>query len=188
MKRDAVTSSVILSIGYSSSIKTLEIEFIDHHIYQYHPVLSDVYKNLMSADSHGKYFNSYIKDHYPFTRIQQHRPAILYGRRYSIFFSVLPSSCRLLFASLFCRRKGQWIAFHSFFLVMSGGSNRSPHNDKWLQGHCQRRNQIGFWFQSEHLPLSRQSDILFYWKRTLSCPYGCYSIHPGSQKSFIPFY
>ncbi|MDQ3634794.1 MAG: KTSC domain-containing protein [Aridibacter sp.] len=49
------------SIGYSPEAKILQIEFTNASIYWYYDVPADVYAGLMNADSHGQYFNEYIK-------------------------------------------------------------------------------------------------------------------------------
>jgi hypothetical protein len=69
MKRKPVISSVLKSIGYNTETMTLEVEFTGQQdVYQYHGVSKDVYDELMRASSHGKYFNTNIKDHYSFTK------------------------------------------------------------------------------------------------------------------------
>jgi hypothetical protein len=63
MVRTFVQSSDIRSVGYNQG--TLEIEFHSGGIYQYYNVPESVYRSLMAASSHGKYFHEYIKDYYP---------------------------------------------------------------------------------------------------------------------------
>lgn len=61
MKRTTVVSSNISSIGYDSQSRTLEIEFVDGSIYRYFAVPEGLYRGLLSAPSHGQYFDVYIK-------------------------------------------------------------------------------------------------------------------------------
>ena len=61
MNRMSVSSSNIASIGFDEASNTLEIEFNNGGIYQYYGVPSSEYQALMSADSHGKYFDVNIK-------------------------------------------------------------------------------------------------------------------------------
>ena len=61
MERQYVTSSNIASIGYDATSMVLEIEILNGSIYQYLDVPEVVYEGLMSAESHGKYLNEYIK-------------------------------------------------------------------------------------------------------------------------------
>ena len=56
-----MTSSNIASIGYDVTSQILEIEFLNGTIYQYYDVPEILFEGLMSADSHGKYLNEYIK-------------------------------------------------------------------------------------------------------------------------------
>ncbi len=67
MTRQGVSSSTIRSIGYEYS--TLEIEFNTGSVYQYSGVPVGVYQGLMSASSHGTYFNAYIKGVYPYRQV-----------------------------------------------------------------------------------------------------------------------
>lgn len=39
----------------------LEVEFLNGSIYQYYDVPEALYEGIMSAESHGKYLNEYIK-------------------------------------------------------------------------------------------------------------------------------
>ena len=48
---------------------TLEIEFTSSSVYQYFDVPEVEYRNLISAESIGKYFNQNIKDKYRCARI-----------------------------------------------------------------------------------------------------------------------
>lgn len=69
MERTEVSSSNIESIGYDESKKILEIEFKRGNLYQYEGVPENLFQNLLHASSHGKYFNTYIKDKYPTIKI-----------------------------------------------------------------------------------------------------------------------
>lgn len=70
MRRQSVKSSNIASIGYDETSEILEIEFLSGGIYQYLDVPNYVYEELMNAESHGKYFNAYIKDNYETKKIR----------------------------------------------------------------------------------------------------------------------
>ena len=61
MERKHVSSSNIDSIGYDSANQILEVKFLNGSIYQYYDVPEYLYTGLISADSHGKYLNEYIK-------------------------------------------------------------------------------------------------------------------------------
>lgn len=68
MERQAVSSSNIASVGYDPISETLEIQFNSGSVYRYFNVPSFEHERLMSADSHGSYFNANIKGSYPFER------------------------------------------------------------------------------------------------------------------------
>jgi len=61
MNRVPVSSSNLASVGYDAESKVLEIEFQNGSIYQYFNVPANIYSGLMSAASHGRYFDAYIK-------------------------------------------------------------------------------------------------------------------------------
>ena len=67
MNRVQVTSSNISSIGYDPEDRLLEFEC--GAIYQYERVEEYVYRNLMSAESHGTYFHAHIKGVYSYSRV-----------------------------------------------------------------------------------------------------------------------
>jgi WD40 repeat protein len=61
IKRASVESSNIASIGYSMEDRILEVEFHGGSVYQYYEVPVDVYIELMNSNSHGIYFDAYVK-------------------------------------------------------------------------------------------------------------------------------
>lgn len=61
MKRTPVQSSNLASIGYDSTTQELEVEFKNNTIYVYSNVPDSVHKGLMSASSHGEYFDKNVK-------------------------------------------------------------------------------------------------------------------------------
>jgi len=70
MRRISVDSSNLVSVGYDAERRILEIEFHSGSVYQYSGVPESVYRDLMSADSHGLYFDREIKKAgYPYDRI-----------------------------------------------------------------------------------------------------------------------
>jgi len=73
MKRLAVESTTIRSVGYDEGSKILEIEFQSGEVYQYLDVPSAVHSKLLSAESKGRYFNGEIRDDYPFVRLVRGR-------------------------------------------------------------------------------------------------------------------
>ena len=55
---------MLRSVGYDAAARRLELEFVAGPIYAYLGVPARRYDELMAADSHGKYFNAWIKDVY----------------------------------------------------------------------------------------------------------------------------
>ena len=69
MTRISVDYSNLASFEYDSNSKILEIEFNSGGVYQYFNVSDSEYKNLMNADSHGKYFVANIRNDYRFLKV-----------------------------------------------------------------------------------------------------------------------
>ena len=70
INRIPVSSSDLRSVGYNPESQTLEIEFRSGGVYRYSGVPESVYRSLMAASSHGKYFHEHIKDNYIAMRIR----------------------------------------------------------------------------------------------------------------------
>lgn len=71
MLRIPVESSDIVSIGYDEPSRTLEIEFQNNRVYQYLEVESDLHTQLMRADSHGQFFQTFVARKYRFKRVNE---------------------------------------------------------------------------------------------------------------------
>ncbi|MDL1968714.1 MAG: KTSC domain-containing protein [Deltaproteobacteria bacterium] len=69
MDRQPVSSSNIASIGYDNDTEVLEVEFLSGSVYEYRNVPSVVYEQLMSAASHGSYFNREIRMTFSYEKI-----------------------------------------------------------------------------------------------------------------------
>ncbi|NJM53485.1 MAG: KTSC domain-containing protein [Blastocatellia bacterium] len=70
MKRIAVESSNLASVGYDEAAKMLEIQFHSGGIYQYDNVKKEFYDELMKAESKGRYFLHEIKGVYSYRRVR----------------------------------------------------------------------------------------------------------------------
>lgn len=70
MQRTPVSSSNLRSVGYDPATRTLEIEFMNGHIYQYSGVPQSSYTALMAAESHGRYFNGRIRGAFPCRQVR----------------------------------------------------------------------------------------------------------------------
>jgi hypothetical protein len=57
MRRKAVDSSTMRSVGYEARSRILEIEFNSGAVYQYVGVPARTYQQLLAAESKGRYFN-----------------------------------------------------------------------------------------------------------------------------------
>ena len=73
MKRETVDSSMISSIGYDASTKTLEIEFNSGAVWQYFDFPKNLWKEFKDADSYGRYFRDCIQDMYEEARVSRKR-------------------------------------------------------------------------------------------------------------------
>ena len=65
-----VESTGIASIGYSKRRHILEIEFVNGAVYRYLEVAPSVYRDLMTADSKARYYDTNIKGNYPSVRVR----------------------------------------------------------------------------------------------------------------------
>ncbi|SEP28685.1 KTSC domain-containing protein [Halogranum amylolyticum] len=63
MNRDSVSSSLLASVGYDSDEQVLEVELQDGKVYQYIDIPERTYRDLLDADSLGRYFNQHIRGH-----------------------------------------------------------------------------------------------------------------------------
>lgn len=56
-----VSSSNLSAVGYDAATQTLRVAFIGGGLYEYSGVPVSVHTGLMSASSHGSYFDAHIK-------------------------------------------------------------------------------------------------------------------------------
>jgi hypothetical protein len=69
VKRDLVTSTNIVEIGYDPPSLTLEVVFRNGGIYQYFDIPKQEYESLLGAASIGEYLNRNIKGRYRYARV-----------------------------------------------------------------------------------------------------------------------
>lgn len=69
MRRELVSSSVLVSVGYDPETRTLEVEFVSAEVYRYFDVDPVDVLALLQADSKGRYFNERIKPRYGYARV-----------------------------------------------------------------------------------------------------------------------
>jgi hypothetical protein len=68
-----VESSMIQAVGYDSKTRTLEVVFNSGRAYCYEGVPPKIYKELMAAESKGRYMLSAVIDMYPTYPVSRRR-------------------------------------------------------------------------------------------------------------------
>ncbi len=68
MPRVKLQSRLLSAVTYSIQRKTLKVEFTNGEVYLYTKVPLAVYQDLVTADSKGRFFNSDIRDAFPYER------------------------------------------------------------------------------------------------------------------------
>jgi hypothetical protein len=69
MRRRVVESASVRSVGYSTSSRTLEVEFVNGSVYQYFDVPQPTFAGLLAAPSIGNFVNTQIKPYYEFAEV-----------------------------------------------------------------------------------------------------------------------
>lgn len=70
MERPAVDSSALRSVGYDAAHLVLELEFTGGRVYVYAAVPGRVYRELLAAESLGRYFAREIRGRYAYRRVR----------------------------------------------------------------------------------------------------------------------
>lgn len=73
MNHIRVSSSNLYSVGYDPASMRLQIAFRNGRLYEYENVPQNIYDGLMSAGSHGRYFDRFIRRQpmrYPYRRLR----------------------------------------------------------------------------------------------------------------------
>ncbi|MFF1902388.1 KTSC domain-containing protein [Kitasatospora sp. NPDC058218] len=70
MERPAVDSSALRSVGYDAAHLALELEFTGGRVYVYAEVPGRVYRELLAAESLGRYFAREIRGRYAYRRVR----------------------------------------------------------------------------------------------------------------------
>lgn len=68
-RRTPVSSSNLRSVGYDEEAGTLEIEFHSGGVYEYYGVPEERFRELLQADSRGRYFHDHIRTEYEYRQI-----------------------------------------------------------------------------------------------------------------------
>ena len=69
IERIAGNSSLLKAAAYHDKLAVLELAFHSGAVYRYFGVPAQIYHQLLRAESKGTYFNSYIQDHFNFTKL-----------------------------------------------------------------------------------------------------------------------
>ena len=69
--RQSVQSTAIAKVGYSKRHHILEIEFVNGAIYRYFDIPLSVHRDLMSAESKTRFYDSKIRKHYRSVLVRQ---------------------------------------------------------------------------------------------------------------------
>ncbi len=69
MDHQSVSSSNLSSVGYDESTETLEVQFQNGSVYQYHGVSAEIHEQLMQARSVGGFFHSNIRNTFEHSKL-----------------------------------------------------------------------------------------------------------------------
>ena len=75
IKRTPVQSSNVVSVGYSRQLHALEIEFVRGATYRFLDVQPSLYRQLLAAESKGRFIFENLRGKYRFVRVRPHRDA-----------------------------------------------------------------------------------------------------------------
>jgi len=64
-------STVINHFSYDEESGSLKITFVTGMVYKYMKVPKKIFEMLKAAGSKGRYFNHYVKDKYPFEKVEE---------------------------------------------------------------------------------------------------------------------
>ena len=71
MKSHPVDSSVLLTVGYDGERRLLKVRFRNGRTYYYVDVPEPAHRELLEAESKGKYLNEVIKPNYRAVRVEE---------------------------------------------------------------------------------------------------------------------
>lgn len=69
MTLQPVNSSSLAAVGYDADTRTLAVEFRKSGTYEFFDVPDSVYKEFISAGSHGEYFGHNIRGKYRYAKL-----------------------------------------------------------------------------------------------------------------------
>nr|ACO70897.1 hypothetical protein [uncultured Verrucomicrobiota bacterium] len=74
IRREAVESTSIASIGFHAELRILEIEFRSGALYRYFAVPLSIFEGMQKAESKGRYFSQKIRGQFEFHRLSDVKP------------------------------------------------------------------------------------------------------------------
>jgi len=89
IKRTAILSGNLRSVGYDVRTNTLEIQFNDGSVYQYYQVPQGIYVKLMKAESQAGFFYTKIRNQFRYKKVG--REPVAGNRKAS--YSMLDEDC-----------------------------------------------------------------------------------------------
>jgi hypothetical protein len=69
IKREAVDSETLASVGYNEEARILQVELKDNSVYNYLDVPPYIYADLLAAEDRGKFFAVFIRTHYEYEQV-----------------------------------------------------------------------------------------------------------------------
>ena len=69
VQRIPVASSSLASVGFSPEHDVLQIEFRNGLVYEYFGVPQGLHEQLLAADSKGAFLNRFVRNRFPFRRV-----------------------------------------------------------------------------------------------------------------------
>ncbi|MBA2847857.1 KTSC domain-containing protein [Thermosulfuriphilus ammonigenes] len=70
MRLQELYSSHLKSVAYDPQRQTLLVEFRNGALYEFYQVPEEVFRGLISASSHGRFFNRHIRQRFPYRRLR----------------------------------------------------------------------------------------------------------------------
>jgi hypothetical protein len=81
MDRVTLDSTLLASAGHDARRQLLDVEFRTGELYRYFNVPSACYRQLLRADSKGRYFNSHIRNRFSYQHLScPASPVVLISR------------------------------------------------------------------------------------------------------------
>ena len=73
IKRVAVQSTALATIGYSKRLHALEVEFLNGAIYRYLDVPPEIHREMMAAESKARFYHKHVRGQYRSVHVRPRR-------------------------------------------------------------------------------------------------------------------